>query len=335
MGCAQSRVIDHAMACRPQQRLRVVRPDVPRFRCPRTAWSCSVTTSRPAGPDQSHFRGADRLRLPRAGGRSAGGPVRRTASGAPRLPGVNGERPRVVGSGGETAPTLSRTRRTAWPLWPGCANGQPWCDGQVSMTGGGLCGSHAVGGGALCPSAAAVGASLNTTAAKMTAAFYDHGMPGIRNALNWTALIGQQERGSLPSHRRPAPDGAGEKGLAEGCRCRPPRHGGDGGTGASWRDWLGHAARATGSGLARIIRPGRPDQAAGVGVVTGWWDLFVPLPAPQLRAIAAGRRLRRRSPPWHGCTAIPGELDGDPPPRASPGWARPSWPVSRRHRGTR
>jgi hypothetical protein len=39
--------------------------------------------------------------------------------------------------------------------------------------------------------------SLNITAAKFSAAFYQHGVPSLKNVLDWTALIGRQERGLL------------------------------------------------------------------------------------------------------------------------------------------
>ena len=41
--------------------------------------------------------------------------------------------------------------------------------------------------------------SLAVTAAKITAAFYEHGAPGLRNALNWSGMIGTQERAGCPT----------------------------------------------------------------------------------------------------------------------------------------
>ena len=47
--------------------------------------------------------------------------------------------------------------------------------------------------------------SLNITTAKFTEAFYRPRRPGLQNALNWTGLVGRQERGPpgvIPNPRR-------------------------------------------------------------------------------------------------------------------------------------
>ena len=73
---------------------------------------------------------------------------------------------------------------------------QPWCDGQVAMTGASYLG-HTQWAVAPYADPPLRSVSLNITAAKITAAFYDHGAPGLENALNWTGLVGRQERGLL------------------------------------------------------------------------------------------------------------------------------------------
>src|SRR5438309_231754 len=44
---------------------------------------------------------------------------------------------------------------------------------------------------------------LNITAAKISGAFYQRGVPSLQNALNWTGLIGRQERGPLSALPNP------------------------------------------------------------------------------------------------------------------------------------
>src|ERR1022692_2616097 len=101
----------------------------------------------------------------------------------------------TFGSGGQFRPFLSeREDGLATVAWL-CE--QPWCDGQVSMTGGSYLG-HTQWAVAPYVDPPLRSVSLNITAAKMTSAFYDHGAPGIQNALNWTGLIGTQEKGGLP-----------------------------------------------------------------------------------------------------------------------------------------
>src|SRR5215472_2798698 len=102
----------------------------------------------------------------------------------------------TFGSGGEFRPFLhEKADGLATVAW---LRDQPWCDGRVAMTGGSYLG-HTQWAIAPYVDPPLESVSLNITAAKITAAFYAHGAPGLRNALNWSGLIGTQERGRLPS----------------------------------------------------------------------------------------------------------------------------------------
>jgi uncharacterized protein len=89
----------------------------------------------------------------------------------------------TFGSGGQFRPFMSEQEDgLATVAW---LRDQSWCDGQVSMTGSSYLG-HTQWAIAPYADPPLRSVSLNITAASMTAAFYDHGSPGIRNALNWT-----------------------------------------------------------------------------------------------------------------------------------------------------
>ena len=98
----------------------------------------------------------------------------------------------TFGSGGQFRPFLhEREDGLATVAW---LREQPWCDGRVSMTGASYLG-HTQWAIAPYVDPPLESVSLNVTAARITAAFYEHGAPGLRNALGWTGQIGRQERG--------------------------------------------------------------------------------------------------------------------------------------------
>jgi putative CocE/NonD family hydrolase len=234
----------------------------------------------------------------------------------------------TFGSGGLFRPfTCEREDGLATVAW---LRAQPWCDGQVAVTGASYLG-HA--GWAVAPYAdpplASVG--LNVTAAKMSAAFYQHGAPNLQNVLNWTGLIGRQERGLhavVPGPRQMAR-------MRRACR-KVPLQAADvdvaGAPVAFWRDFTGHAA--PGDQFWAGADHDRADLARlpPVSMVTGWWDLFVPLQLRDFAAIrAAGVTARIIIGPWrHGepgqIKAITGQdiawldhhLRGGPPPPGPP-----------------
>ena len=101
----------------------------------------------------------------------------------------------TFGSGGQFRPFMTEQEDgLATVAW---LRDQSWCDGQVSMTGASYLG-HAQWAVAPYVDPPLRSVSLNITAAKMTDSFYKHGAPGLQNALGWTGLIGNQERGGLP-----------------------------------------------------------------------------------------------------------------------------------------
>jgi putative CocE/NonD family hydrolase len=235
----------------------------------------------------------------------------------------------TFGSGGQFRPFMSeRADGTATVAW---LRDQRWCDGQVSMTGGSYLG-HTQWAVAPYVDPPLRSVSLNITAAKMTSAFYDHGAPGLQNALNWTGLIGTQEKGGLPGVL-PNP-----RQMARTKRAlrKVPLQAADidvaGAPVAFWRDFVEHAAVADefwanadhdGSDLTRF---------PPVSMVTGWWDLFLPGQLRDYAALRAGGVTARITVgPW--LHADPGELKmiaqqdiawldhhlrGGPPPPGAP-----------------
>lgn len=235
----------------------------------------------------------------------------------------------TFGSGGQFRPFMSE--REDGLATVGWLRDQPWCDGQVSMTGGSYLG-HTQWAIAPYVDPPLRSVSLNITAAKVSTVFYNHGAPGLQNALGWTGLIGRQERGGLPS-AIPNP-----RQLARMKRAlrKVPLQAADvdvaGAPVAFWRDFAEHAAAADefwagadhdGADLTRL---------PPVSMVTGWWDLFLPGQLRDYAAIrAAGVTARITVGPW--LHAEPGEvkaitrqdaawlghhLHGGPPPPGAP-----------------
>ena len=209
----------------------------------------------------------------------------------------------TFGSGGLFRPfTCEREDGLATVAW---LRDQPWCDGQVSMTGASYLG-HTQWAVAPYAEPPLRSVSLNITAAKISAAFYQHGVPNIKNALDWTRLIGRQERGLhsvIPTPRQMAR-------MKRAVR-KIPLQAADvdvaGAPVAFWRDFVQHASPA--DEFWADADHDRADLARlpPVSMVTGWWDLFLPLQLRDYAAIrAAGGTARILVGPWlHG---EPGEL---------------------------
>ena len=235
----------------------------------------------------------------------------------------------TFGSGGQFRPFLSeRADGVATVAW---LRAQPWCDGQVSMAGGSYLG-HAQWAVAPYVDPPLRSVSLNVTAAKMTAVFYEHGAPGMQNALNWTWAIGRQERGVLPNGL------PGPRQLARMRRAlrKVPLQAADvdvaGAPVPFWRDFVEHAS--PGDEFWANADHDRADltRLPPVSMVTGWWDLFLPGQLRDYTAIrAAGVPARIIVGPW--LHADPGELKavtrqdiawldhnlrGGPPPPGAP-----------------
>jgi putative CocE/NonD family hydrolase len=209
----------------------------------------------------------------------------------------------TFGSGGLFRPfTGEREDGLATVAW---LRDQPWCDGQVSMTGASYLG-HTQWAVAPYADPPLRSASLNITAAKMSAAFYQHGAPSLQNVLNWIGVIGRQERGLhsvVPTPWRMAR-------MRRALRKIPLQAADVGVAGAPvtfWRDFVQHAC--AGDEFWAGADHGRADLARlpPVSMVTGWWDLFVPLQLRDYAAIrAAGGTARIIVGPWlHG---EPGEI---------------------------
>ena len=130
--------------------------------------------------------------------------------------------------------------------------------------------------------------------------FYPHGAPSLANTLNWTALIGKQER-SLPGV--PAP---GQHARMNRAARRVPLQAADvevaGAPVAFWRDFVQHGAPGD-DFWAAIDHDGADlTRLPPVSMVTGWWDLFLPGQLRDFAAIrAAGVPARIVVGPWlHG-----------------------------------
>jgi uncharacterized protein len=210
----------------------------------------------------------------------------------------------TFGSGGQFRPFLhERDDGLATVAW---LREQSWCDGRVSMTGASYLG-HTEWAIAPYVDPPLESVSLNITAARITSAFYVHGAPGLKNALNWTGQIGRQERGVLPPF---VPNPLRLAAMRRALR-QTPLQAVDlivaGGPVPFWRDFVDHAG--PGDEFWAVADHHRADltRLPPVSMVTGWWDLFL---AEQLRdyvAIrAAGVDAKLVVGPWlHG---EPGEL---------------------------
>jgi uncharacterized protein len=211
----------------------------------------------------------------------------------------------TFGSGGLFRPfTGEREDGLATVAW---LREQPWCDGQVAMTGASYLG-HTQWAVAPYADPPLASVSLNITAAKFSAAFYQYGVPNLRNALFWSGYIGKQERslqGVIPI--------PGPRQMARIKRAlrTVPLQAADvevaGAPVAFWRDFTDHAC--PGDQFWAGADHDRADltRLPPVTMVTGWWDPFVPLQLRDYAAIrAAGGTARIVVGPWmHG---EPGEI---------------------------
>jgi hypothetical protein len=235
----------------------------------------------------------------------------------------------TFGSGGQFRPFLSeREDGLATVAW---LRDQPWCDGQVSMAGSSYLG-HTQWAIAPYADPPLRSVSLNITAAGMTDSFYVHGAPAVTNALSWTGLIGNQERGGLPGII-PNP-----RRLARMKRAlrKVPLQAADvdvaGAPVAFWRDFVEHGRPADEFWAGADHGSADLSRLPPASMVTGWWDLFLPWQLRDYTAIrAAGVPARITVGPWlHG---EPGELKvitqqdiawldhhlgGGPPPPGAP-----------------
>jgi uncharacterized protein len=209
----------------------------------------------------------------------------------------------TFGSGGQFRPFLHEQEDgLATVAW---LRAQPWCDGRVAMTGASYLG-HTQWAVAPYVDPPLESVSLNVTAAKITAAFYEHGAPGLRNALNWSGQIGRQERSTLGLLPNPVQTAHMRKALR-----KLPLQAADvdvaGAPVAFWRDFVDHSA--SGDDFWAPADHDRADlsKLPPVSMVTGWWDLFLPAQLRDYAAIrAAGVTATLIVGPWlHG---EPGEL---------------------------
>jgi putative CocE/NonD family hydrolase len=207
---------------------------------------------------------------------------------------------------------------------------QPWCDGRVSMAGASYLG-HTQWAVAPYVDPPLESVCLNITAAKFSGVFYQHGVPSLQNALNWTGLIGRQERGlrsALPNPRQLAR-------VKRALRKIPLQAADVAVTGAPvtfWRDFTSHADPGDEFWARTDHDHADLTRLPPVSMVTGWWDLFLPFQLRDFTAIqAAGGTAQLIVGPWlHGepaeVKAITGQdiawlehhLNGGPPPPGPP-----------------
>jgi putative CocE/NonD family hydrolase len=209
----------------------------------------------------------------------------------------------TFGSGGQFRPFRhERADGLATVAW---LRQQPWCDGRVSMTGASYLG-HTQWAVAPYADPPLTSVSLNVTAARITAAFYEHGAPGLKNALNWTGLIGTQERTRLPVAANPIALARMKRAFRQ-----LPLQAADvtvaGAPVAFWRDFVGHSAPGDEFWAQADHHAADLTRLPPASMVTGWWDLFLPEQMRDFAALrAAGVTTRITVGPWlHG---EPGEL---------------------------
>jgi len=211
----------------------------------------------------------------------------------------------TFGSGGQFRPFLhEKSDGLATVAW---LRQQPWCDGRVAMTGASYLG-HTQWAVAPYADPPLESVSLNVTAARMTYAFYHHGAPSLKNALNWTGLIGTQERGSMPLLPNPLMLARMSRALRQ-----VPLQAADvtvaGAPVPFWRDFVDHGAPGDEFWSAAQADHDHADltRMPPVSMVTGWWDLFLPEQLRDFAALrAAGVTVSITIGPWlHG---EPGEM---------------------------
>jgi len=205
----------------------------------------------------------------------------------------------TFGSGGQFRPfTTEQDDGLATLDW---VRKQSWCDGRVAMTGGSYFGHTQW---AVVPYAEPplVTFSPHVAAARSSTVLYDHGVPQVQNALNWSGLIGSQERGDL---RRVLTAPVLRARAARALR-RLPLQAADvtvvGAPVPFWRDFVAHAgpgdafwSTADHDGIDLTALP-------PVTMVTGWWDLFLRSQLSDFAALReAGVPARIVVGPWlHG-----------------------------------
>jgi hypothetical protein len=234
----------------------------------------------------------------------------------------------TFGSGGEFRPFVhEQADGLATVAW---LREQPWCDGRVAMTGGSYLG-HTQWSVAPYADPPLESVSLNITAARISAVFYEHGAPGLKNGLNWTGLIGLQESRRVPMLPNPVQAAKMRRALRQ-----LPLQAADiavaGAPVLFWRDFVGHSAPGDEFWRSADHQDADLTRLPPVSMVTGWWDLFLPEQMRDYAAIrAAGGTVRITVGPWlHG---EPGELraisrqdvawleqhlNGGPPPGGAP-----------------
>ena len=205
----------------------------------------------------------------------------------------------TFGSGGQFRPfTTEQDDGLATLDW---LRKQSWCDGRVAMTGGSYFGHTQW---AVVPYAEPplVAFSPHVAAARSSTVLYDHGVPQVQNALNWSGLIGSQERGGL---RRVLTAPVLRARAARALRRLPLQAADVAVAGAPvpfWRDFVAHAG--PGDGFWSTADHDSVDLTAlpPASMVTGWWDLFLRSQLSDFAALReAGVPARIVVGPWlHG-----------------------------------
>ncbi|QHC02345.1 CocE/NonD family hydrolase [Epidermidibacterium keratini] len=209
----------------------------------------------------------------------------------------------TFGSGGQFRPFQTEPEDGAATLaW---LRRQPWCDGRIASTGPSYLG-HTQWAVAPYADPPLVAAGLHITAAHISEAFYTRGgVPGLRNALTWAAMIGTQERRWLPPLVPNAPQMLRLRRAMHGLPLQSADTAVAGAPVQFWRDFTAHELPGDDFWDAADHQEADLSAMPPVNMVTGWWDLFV---RSQLHDFArlqqAGVPARITIGPW---------LHGDPP----------------------
>jgi putative CocE/NonD family hydrolase len=235
----------------------------------------------------------------------------------------------TFGSGGQFRPfTTEREDGLATVAW---LREQAWCDGRVAMTGASYFG-HTQWAVAPYVEPPLECSSPHISAARISTAFYDHGVPMLQNALQWSAQVGRQEWMGFFVQMATTPIFVLRTRRA---MWRLPLQALDvavaGAPVAFWRDFVAHApgdefwsaSDHSGATLSRM---------PPTNMVTGWWDLFLREQLADYTALrAAGVPARLLVGPWrHGepdefkemlrsdLAWLRHHLDGGPAPSGAP-----------------
>jgi hypothetical protein len=202
----------------------------------------------------------------------------------------------TFGSGGEFWPFhQEKADGLATAAW---IREQPWCDGRLATAGASYLGyTQWALGPYLDPPLAAM--CLAVTTSDFGTTFYPGGSVSLLNSLSWSVLIGRLEDkrlgGLLPDPRQTARTARAMsvlplRGADVAAIAKPVRF---------WQDLTGHADPGDQFWAPIDHSASRATLTTPTSMVTGWYDIFLPVQLADFAALAAaGRSTRITIGPW-------------------------------------